>query len=237
MQTPFVYGSDVVDASHASSVRFGRFDLKQEVAAGGMASVWVARTTGDGGFVHVCAVKRVHPHLAKQKQFVDMFLDEARIAARIQHPNVCRVFDFGLVEGVPYLAMEYLAGVSFSAVLACLSREPHPNRLVATCALVSEAAAGLHAAHELLDPNGAPLDVVHRDISPQNLFLTFDGVVKVVDFGIASARDKVHETQTGEVKGKFAYMAPEQMRSGRDNRRRATSSSQSSSRAHSRCPS
>lgn len=184
-----------------------------------MASVWVARTTGDGGFVHVCAVKRVHPHLAKQKQFVDMFLDEARIAARIQHPNVCRVFDFGLVEGVPYLAMEYLAGVSFSAVLACLSREPHPNRLVATCALVSEAAAGLHAAHELLDPNGAPLDVVHRDISPQNLFLTFDGVVKVVDFGIASARDKVHETQTGEVKGKFAYMAPEQMRGGRVDRR------------------
>lgn len=205
--------------TEATRERFGRYELRQELASGGMASVWLARTTGAGGFVHVCAVKRVHPHLAKQAQFVDMFLDEARIAARIRHANVCRVFDFGRVDGVPFIAMEYLAGVPFSAVIARLARDVRADRLVAACALVAEAAAGLHAAHELRDANGHLLDVVHRDISPQNLFLTFDGVVKVVDFGIASARDKVHDTQTGEVKGKLAYMLPEQMHGHRVDRR------------------
>lgn len=208
-----------VQRAEATLERFGRYELRQELASGGMASVWLARTTAAGGFVHVCAVKRVHPHLAKQAQFVDMFLDEARIAARIRHANVCRVFDFGQVEGVPFIAMEYLAGVPFSAIIAGLARDVRADRLVAACALVGEAAAGLHAAHELRDANGRLLDVVHRDVSPQNLFLTFDGVVKVVDFGIASARDKVHDTQTGEVKGKLAYMPPEQMRGLRVDRR------------------
>jgi len=198
---------------------FGRYELLNELASGGMASVWLARTTGEGGFVHVCAVKRVHPHLVKQAVFVDMFLDEARIAAQIQHPNVCRVFDYGLLNGIPYLAMEFLAGVSFSALLSTLVREPGTSRLIAACHLIAEAADGLHAAHELRGPTGESRDVVHRDISPQNLFLTLDGIVKVVDFGIASARDKVHETQTGEVKGKFPYMPPEQMRGARVDRR------------------
>jgi serine/threonine-protein kinase len=198
---------------------FGRYELIQELASGGMASVWLARTSSEGGFVHVCAVKRVHPHLVKQSEFVDMFLDEARIAARIQHPNVCRVFDFGLVRGTPYLAMEFLAGVSFSSLMSALLKNPGQGRLIAACHLIAEAADGLHAAHELRDARGALLDVVHRDISPQNLFLTLDGTVKVVDFGIASARDKVHETQTGEIKGKFAYMPPEQMRGARVDRR------------------
>lgn len=184
-----------------------------------MASVWLAAKRAEGGFVRVCALKRVHPYLAQKNSFVDMFLDEARIAARIDHPNVCQVFDYGSVDGTPYIAMEYLAGVSLSEVLEALAAVDGKAELVALCSIVAEAAAGLHAAHELRGDDGESLRVVHRDISPQNLFLTFDGVVKVLDFGIASARDKVHETDTGEVKGKFAYMAPEQMRGRKVDRR------------------
>jgi serine/threonine protein kinase len=204
----------------ATPTAFGPFELCRELASGGMASVWLAVRRGDGDFARTCAIKRVHPHLAKVEAFVEMFLDEARIAARIDHPNVCQVFDYGNVDGTPFIAMEYLAGVPLSMLPRRLSDGGADAAILAgVCSLVAEAADGLHAAHELIADDGKSMDVVHRDISPQNLFLTFDGVVKVVDFGIASARDKVHETETGQVKGKFAYMAPEQMRGKKVDRR------------------
>lgn len=191
----------------------GRYELCAELASGGMGRVYLARATGAGGFDKLVALKCIHPELATEQRFVEMFLDEARIASRIVHPNVCSVFEFGEADGRYYLAMEYLEGESvsrLSRVLAKSARADDHDLLVAW--IVAQAAEGLHAAHTLTDDAGHPLEVVHRDVSPQNLFVTFDGGVRVVDFGIASARGRLQETTTGSVKGKFAYMSPEQMR-------------------------
>ena len=192
--------------------RVGRYRVVYEIATGGMATVYLA--VPDGGRDAV-ALKRVHPHLASQRAFVEMFLDEARITSRIDHPNVCRVLDYGLASGSYYLTMEYLRGRSLARIAKALRALPDREHAIAAPILaarvVADAARGLHAAHELRDEEGVPLEVVHRDVSPHNLFVTWDGVTSVVDFGIASARDRLHHTETGTVKGKFAYMAPEQM--------------------------
>jgi hypothetical protein len=196
--------------------RLGRYQLLQKLASGGMASVYLARAEGAAGFEKVIALKRIHPHLASEKNFVDMFLDEARIASRIDHANVCSVFDFGEADGTYYIAMEFLAGESLSHIAKHMARSPEilrsPRRAWFVSRIIADVCEGLHAAHELRGRDGEPLNVVHRDISPQNLFITYDGVVKVVDFGIASAADRLHHTQGSEVKGKFSYMAPEQAR-------------------------
>ena len=196
--------------------KLGRYQLLQKLASGGMASVYLARAAGPAGFEKVVALKRIHPHLADEKSFVDMFLDEARIASRIDHANVCSVFDFGEAEGTYYIAMEYLAGEPFSQIAKNMARSAEhlrdPRRAYFVARMIADASEGLHAAHELRSREGELLNVVHRDISPQNLFITYDGVVKVVDFGIASAADRLHHTQGAEVKGKFSYMAPEQAR-------------------------
>jgi len=203
-------------APAADQGRLGRYQLLQKLASGGMASVYLARAGGAAGFEKVIALKRIHPHLAGEKNFVDMFLDEARIASRIDHANVCSVFDFGEADGSYYIAMEFLAGESLSHIAKHMARSPEilksPRRAWFVARIIADVCEGLHAAHELRGRDGELLNVVHRDISPQNLFITYDGVVKVVDFGIASAADRLHHTQGGEVKGKFSYMAPEQAR-------------------------
>ena len=196
--------------------RFGRYQLCFEVASGGMATVYLAHTLGPAGIHRLLALKRIHRHLATEEKFVRMFLDEARIASKISHPNVCGVIDFGEVDGTYYIAMEYLMGEPLANVQRALARNteerrnPHWHAMVAS--IIADACEGLHAAHELRDEEGELLHVVHRDISPQNLFVTYQGSVQVVDFGIATAKNSFHVTQTGSVKGKFAYMAPEQMR-------------------------
>ncbi len=201
--------------------RVGRYQLAFEIASGGMATVYLAATHGPAGFEKVFALKRIHPHLAKEKNYVEMFLDEARLAARIQHPNVCGVVDFGEEDGEYYLVMEYLLGVPLSKLLREVARmEQKPPRWPAIAGrLIQDACEGLHAAHELRGNDGSPLGVVHRDVSPQNLFVGFDGVLKVVDFGIAKAADKVSVTRTLELKGKVAYMSPEQIHRGTVDRR------------------
>jgi serine/threonine protein kinase len=193
--------------------KLGRYRISVELAAGGMSHVYLARAEGPGGFEKLVALKVIHRHLANHPDFVAMFLDEARIVSRIDHPNVCHVFDFGCDGGTYYLAMEYLVGEPLSRVVRAehASRAPTPHLGALVAKVVADACEGLHAAHELRGSDGRPLEVVHRDISPHNLFVTFDGVCKVVDFGIARARDRVHDTTTGTVKGKFAYMAPEQL--------------------------
>jgi serine/threonine-protein kinase len=183
-----------------------------------MAEFFLARLQGAAGFEKLVCIKRILPHLASDKQFVAMFLDEARIAARISHPNVCQVFELGEIEGSYFLAMEYLEGVP----LGCFRRRdyygemPDP-RLVAGIAV--QACEGLHHAHQLKNTDGSVMEVVHRDISPQNLFVTVDGIVKVLDFGIAKIQDARVRTTTGAVKGTYAYMAPEQLRGERVDRR------------------
>jgi serine/threonine-protein kinase len=209
-------------AKSAPVARVGRYEMGAEIASGGMATVYLARLSGAAGFEKLVALKRVHPHLAKEPTFVDMFLDEARIASRIQHPNVCQVFDFGEADGEFFIAMEFLVGETLAKLQRAVARSDYlndPRRPFVCARLVADACEGLHAAHELKGRDGQYLNVVHRDISPQNLFVTFDGNVKVVDFGIASASDRLHQTSTGTVKGKFAYMAPEQAQGKKVDRR------------------
>ncbi|HYP98275.1 MAG TPA: protein kinase [Polyangiaceae bacterium] len=197
----------------ASSGMAGPYHLALEIASGGMATVYLA-VHGLEGFQNTVAVKRIHPHLAKDKQFVDMFVDEAHIAARINHPYVCRVFDFGkAADGSYYIAMEFLRGEPLSRVFKALTPEriadPRYPNVIAR--LIANLAEGLHAAHTLKDTHGECLEVVHRDITPQNLFVLCDGTVRVTDFGIARARVRSHHTEGGRIKGKLSYMSPEQL--------------------------
>jgi serine/threonine protein kinase len=206
---------DSVKPERTDPQRIGRYELCFELASGGMASVYLARIDGVSGFEKLVALKRIHRHLAKEKGYVDMFLDEARIASRITHPNVCSVFDFGEADGEHYIAMEYLVGEPLSRLMSRAATDHNQRRSpllpLRMARIIADACEGLHAAHELKDANGDLLHVVHRDVSPRNLFVTYDGAVQVVDFGIASASQRQHHTSTGQVKGTFAYMAPEQL--------------------------
>jgi serine/threonine-protein kinase len=191
----------------------GRYRLCFELASGGMASVFLARQDGPAGFDRLVAVKRVHRWLVDEDEFIEMFLDEARIAASITHPNVCSVLDFGESRGALYLAMEYMMGEPLASIRDILAQHPEmmQGSLAYVIRIVADAAEGLHAAHELCDDAGQPLNVVHRDVCPSNLFVTYDGNTKVVDFGIARAAGRIHKTATGVVKGHIPYMAPEQL--------------------------
>ena len=203
--------------------RIGRYELCFELASGGMARVYLARTQGNPGFQKLVALKRIHPHLASESEYVEMFLDEARIASRITHPHVCSVFDFGEADGEYYIAMEYLLGEPLSRlhrrVIADVDQRTSPLLAPRMARVIAHACEGLHAAHELRDSDGESLRVVHRDVSAENLFVTYDGTTQVVDFGIAHARQRVHHTKAGQVKGTFPYMAPEQMTAAAVDRR------------------
>ncbi len=193
----------------------GRFRLLHELGSGGMATLFMA--TDDLG--RITAIKRLHPHLAAERTFVEMFSDEAAITARISHQNVCKVQGMEREAGHIYIIMEYVHGESLSALLHQAAATMGHLPLEAAVHLASQACLGLHAAHELRDRDGQMLHVVHRDVSPQNLLVTYEGELKVVDFGIAAAARKLHHTESGAVKGKYSYMAPEQARSETVDRR------------------
>ncbi|MBX3226168.1 MAG: serine/threonine protein kinase [Labilithrix sp.] len=188
-----------------------RYELLGELATGGMATVYLGRQRGALGFSRTVAIKSMHPQLAKDPAFRAMFIDEAHLTARIRHPNVVPTLDIVQSESKLLLIMEYVEGVSLSVLLKeAKARGMHlPARVVA--AIVHDVLEGLHAAHELRDENGQPLGVVHRDVSPQNILVGVDGVARVVDFGVAKATGRSYKTQTGEIRGKVGYMAPEQM--------------------------
>jgi serine/threonine-protein kinase len=195
----------------ASATRIGRYVLYDAIAAGGMASVHLGRLVGPVGFSRTVAIKRLHPHLARDNDFVSMFLDEARLAARIQHPNVVATVDVVADDGELFLVMDYVQGDSLSHLVKQSAKvgTPVPTRVAA--AIVTGALNGLHAAHEATDERGAPMGIVHRDVSPQNVLVGVDGVPRVVDFGVAKAVSRAQTTEDGQVKGKLAYMAPEQL--------------------------
>ncbi len=187
---------------------FGRYELLAELGRGGMAEVFAARMVSVGGFSKSFAIKRMLPHLAQDAQFVTMFTQEARIAARLAHPNICQVFELGQVDDELFIAMELLDGVAWDRVLALDGAAE--LRLVS--GVIVQAAEGLHYAHELRDEVGLPAPVIHRDVSPQNLFVTSEGVCKLLDFGVAKALSEGPHTRTGVLKGKLPYMSPEQIR-------------------------
>lgn len=214
MHIPDAWLRPNVSDAHELANSPGSYKLCFEVASGGMASVFLALYRGPVGFEKVVALKAIHQHLAKEQAFVDMFLDEARIAARIDHPHVCSVIDFGQSHDGYYIAMEYLVGEPLSYVWEGLQTAA-PNVQADVPFVMARVAAdlleGLHAAHEL-SSDGTPLNLVHRDVTPANLFVQYDGSVRVVDFGIAQANGKQHHTEAGTMKGKYPYLSPEQLR-------------------------
>jgi eukaryotic-like serine/threonine-protein kinase len=199
--------------------RVGRYLLFDVLARGGMAQVHLARLVGDAGFSRVVAIKRLHSHLASDRRFVEMFLDEARLAARIRHPNVVPILDVVAIPDELFLVLEYVSGESLAELsLRCQKTGTRIPPDVAV-GVMTGVLAGLHAAHEATGEDGAPLGIVHRDVSPQNVMLGEDGFARVLDFGIAYALERLQSTQTGSVKGKLGYLAPEQLSGQRVDRR------------------
>lgn len=208
-----------LESSDRPPLLLGRYALYGEIASGGMATVYFGRLLGAGGFSRTIAVKRLHPQLAKDPDFVGMFLDEARMAARVQHPNVVTTLDVEQSGGELFLIMEYVHGESLSRLIrASLRRgEKVPPRIVAT--IMVGALHGLHAAHEAKSERGEPLGLVHRDVSPQNVLVGADGMARIIDFGVAKAAGRIQMTREGQIKGKLEYMPPEQLHGERLDRR------------------
>jgi len=190
----------------------GRYALQHEIAAGGMASVYLGKMCGPVGFSPIVAIKSLHPQFAKDPEFVRMFLDEARLAGRIRHPNIVPVIDVHAEGDELFLVLEYVHGESLARLVGAGRRTGAPLSTALAAAILCDVLQGLHAAHEAKDERGEPLGIVHRDVSPQNVLVGADGVARVLDFGIAKATGRVTTTRDGQVKGKFAYMAPEQLR-------------------------
>lgn len=194
-------------------VQFGKYRVFAKLAVGGMAELFLAKQPGIGGFQKTVVLKCILSHLAQEADFLQMFLDEARIASPLNHPNIVQIYEIGEQAGVYYIAMEYIRGQNLREFRQRLYRH-HPDvRPYNLCAgILAQVAAGLHYAHTALDDHGHPLLIVHRDVSPTNLLLSYNGVVKLVDFGVAKATSQQHQTSAGTIKGKYRYMSPEQIR-------------------------
>lgn len=190
--------------------KIGAYEIVAELRAGGMAALFVGRRAGAAGFAKLVAIKVVHEHLAMDPLFVQMFVDEALLSARIQHPNVVHVEELLELEGRHLLIMEYVYGCSLTQLLSELGRRGRKLSPELAVHIAIKVADGLHAAHEARDEHGQYLGVVHRDVSPQNVLLAYQGNVKLIDFGVAKARGRVQETEGASIKGKFRYMSPEQ---------------------------
>ena len=200
--------------------RLGRYEVLHLLASGGMATVYVARAQGVAGFERLVAIKVLHPHLAHDEDFISMFLDEARLAARIRHPNAVGTLDISDTQGDGYfLVMEYVEGDHFGSLLknAAKAGQRLPTDVVAR--IVMDALAGLGAAHDLTGSTGQPLELVHRDVSPHNILVGADGVARITDFGVAKAQVRLSSTRDGQFKGKLSYMAPEQAAEGNADQR------------------
>ncbi|MGH7281222.1 MAG: serine/threonine protein kinase [Polyangiaceae bacterium] len=199
--------------------RVGRYVIFDPIASGGMASVHLGRMVGPLGFARTVAVKRLHKHLATDSEFAVMLLDEARLTGRIQHPFVVQTLDVVSEHGELLIVMEYVHGLSLAKLRRAAVDRKEPIDPAIAAAITIQLLGGLHAAHEATDESGAPLHLVHRDVSPQNVLVGTDGIAKVLDFGVAKALGRMQTTREGQIKGKLAYMAPEQLRSHAVDRR------------------
>jgi hypothetical protein len=204
-------GSAQLDSANVvAGSMIGRWQVVRRLGSGGMADVYLAQAKGDGGFEKLVAIKIMHGHLARNQRAVDLFLDEARLAARIQHPNVVAIQDLGKIGDDYVIVMEYVEGVDLERLLTCARAGQRPVPLAVGLGLLSRICDGLDAAHHATSPDGTPLGIVHRDVKSANVLVSRQGIVKVVDFGIAKAAKQVHYTVAGETKGTPSMMAPEQ---------------------------
>ena len=194
----------------APGATLGSYELLRRLACGGMAEIYLARARGIEGFEKVVVLKRILPQFAQNSDFVGMFLDEARLSATLQHPNIAQVHDIGQWNGSYFFTMEYVHGQDVRGILQAVVQQHRQVPLAQALTIIAGAAAGLHAAHEKRGFNGRPLKIVHRDVSPSNVLVSYDGGVKLVDFGVAKAAQRQTETRAGTLKGKIAYMSPEQ---------------------------
>lgn len=199
-------------------VRFGPYTLIKRIAVGGMAEVFLARTTDSDQDEHV-VVKQILPQLAEQPELLQLFFDEARIASRILHPGIVRILDVGEHDGVHFLAMEYVDGLDLSHLMRLAREETGWFPLSCALRIAIDLSRATHFAHEAKEPDGSPLEIVHRDVSPQNVLISRDGAVKLGDFGIARARIRARRTATGVLRGKIAYVSPEQYLGNRGDHR------------------
>ncbi|HEX7480776.1 MAG TPA: serine/threonine-protein kinase [Polyangiales bacterium] len=198
----------------------GRYEILAKLAAGGMAVVYVARASGVAGFERLVAIKVLHANLAHEEEFIKMFLDEARLAARIRHPNVVPTIDISDSDEAGYfIVMDYIEGDHLGQILAAAHKDNERLPIPVTLRVIFDALGGLGAAHDLTDEAGKRLQLVHRDVSPHNIMVGRDGVARLTDFGVAKAEDRLTHTRDGQVKGKLAYMAPEQAASGQTDSR------------------
>jgi serine/threonine protein kinase len=197
----------------------GRYVLYDEIGAGGMATVHLGRMIGSAGFSRTVAIKRLHPHCARDPQFTTLFLDEAHLTAHIQHTNVAAMLDVVSVDDELLLVMEYIHGETLSRLMALVDNAGgHVAPRIAVAILI-DVLRGLHAAHEAKTDLGERLDIIHRDVTPQNVIVGADGITRLVDFGVAKAASRLQVTGEGQIKGKFAYMSPEQLQGGKIDRR------------------
>ncbi|HSD11645.1 MAG TPA: protein kinase [Candidatus Binatia bacterium] len=194
-----------------SDERFGDYVLLEKIAQGGMAELFLAKRRGVEGFEKIVAIKRILPELSWNRDFVSMFINEAKIAARLSHPNIVQIFDFGKIDNYYFIAMEYVHGENLRAILGRAEEKKIPLSAQIAALIAARACAGLEHAHRKTDESGKPLGIVHRDVSPQNVLISYDGDVKVVDFGIAKAVAENPEATRGVLKGKLSYLSPEQV--------------------------
>jgi serine/threonine protein kinase/Flp pilus assembly protein TadD len=190
--------------------RFGKYQLLQKIAVGGMAELYRAKVTRDHGFEKLVAIKKILPHLTDEDNLVKAFIDEAKLAALLQHQNIVQIYDFGSIDGEYFITMEYLFGKDLRKLIYKARETAIPLGLENTIYIISRICAGLDYSHNLKDLQGKPLNIIHRDINPQNIFITYEGQVKIIDFGIAKAASHNSTTHEGLIKGKLAYMSPEQ---------------------------
>ena len=192
--------------------QFGNYWLLDRINVGGMAEVWKAKSFGSNGFERIVAIKRILPNIAEDKEFIDMFVDEAKISVQLTHPNIAQVTDLDKVDDQYYIAMEYIQGKDLRTIFDRLHNSHTPMDISQACFCIMKVCEGLDYAHQKKDNNGVKIGIIHRDISPQNIIVSFEGDVKIIDFGIAKAAGKASQTQAGILKGKFGYMSPEQVR-------------------------
>jgi serine/threonine-protein kinase len=201
-----------VQAAIAFPCQFGKYVLLRPLAVGGMAEVFLAQMSGHAGFDKACVVKRVLRNFTANRQYMQMFLDEARVIARLSHPNVVQVFDMGTVDDDYFMAMEYVPGADLQIILEALPANARRLPIPVACRIIAQVAEGLDHAHRAVDGDGAPLGIVHRDVSPSNVIVSVDGVAKICDFGVAKFGAQMSKTDVGSLKGKIHYMSPEQVR-------------------------